>query len=151
MHQPRGFRTTYQEVDYDGDEDESANAGSPTVSVDGDPDIDVTVRGARLGTYTQARLVQVNDNNGRLFEIGQDFGSWLAVDPDLFADLKTWPPKNVVGSKQIAIGELRTTDVLTIGLESASRAGRPSAVLADAGAGRPGRLPVARRGPSPRC
>ncbi|QNN51795.1 DEAD/DEAH box helicase [Nocardioides mesophilus] len=123
MHQPRGFRTTYQEVDYDGDEDESANAGSPTVSVDGDPDTDVTVRGARLGTYTQARLVQVNDNNGRLFEIGQDFGSWLAVDPDLFADLKTWPPKNVVGSKQIAIGELRTTDVLTIGLESAHAPG----------------------------
>ncbi|ANH39189.1 ATP-dependent RNA helicase RhlE [Nocardioides dokdonensis FR1436] len=123
MHQPRGFRTTYQEVDYDGDEDESANAGSPTISVDGDPDLDVIVRGARLSTYVQARLVQVNDNNGRLFDIGQDFGSWLATDPELFADIKTWPPKNVVGSKQIAIGELRTTDVLTIGLDSAHAPG----------------------------
>ncbi|MCZ4499986.1 MAG: rhlE 2 [Marmoricola sp.] len=118
MHQPRGFRTTYQEVDYDGDEDQSANAGSQSVSIDGDPDVAVIVRCARLGTYGQARLVQVNDNNGRLFNIGQDFGSWLVADPDLFADLKTWPPKDLVGSKQIAIGELRTTDVLTVGLES---------------------------------
>lgn len=123
MHQPRGFRTTYQEIDYDGDEDQSANAGSLTVSVDGDPDIDETVRGARLGTYAQARLVQVNDNNGRLFEIGQDFGTWLAADPELFADLKTWPPKTVVSSKQIAIGELRTTDVLTIALDSSHSPG----------------------------
>lgn len=123
MHQPRGFRTTYQAVDYDGDEDQSSNASSPTISVDGDPDIDVTVRGARLGTYAQARLVQVNDNNGRLYDIGQDAGSWLATDPELFADLKTWPPTNLVGSKQIAIGEIRTTDVLTIGLASAHAPG----------------------------
>ena len=123
MHQPRGFRTTYQEVDYDGDEDQSANAGPPAISVDGDPDLDVTVRGARLSSYAQARLVQVNDNNGRLFDIGPDFGSWLATDPELFSDLKTWPPKNVVGSKAIAIGELRTTDMLTVGLDSAHAPG----------------------------
>ncbi|NUR07690.1 MAG: DEAD/DEAH box helicase [Nocardioidaceae bacterium] len=123
MHQPRGFRTTYQEVDYDGDEDQSANAGSQTISVDGDPDTDATVRGARLSSYGQARLVQVNDNNGRLFDIGQDYGSWLAADPELFADLKAWPPNSLVGSRQIAIGELRTTDALTVGLNGAHAPG----------------------------
>lgn len=118
MHQPLGFRTTFQEVDYDGDEDQSASAGAPTISVDGEPDVEAHVHGARLSTYTQARLIQINDNNGRLFEIGQDGGSWLATDSELFSDLKNWPPTYAVGSKQIAIGEMRTTDVLTVGLDS---------------------------------
>lgn len=116
MHQPKGFRTTYRDADYDGDEDQSANAGAPTISVDGNPDPDLTVLGARIRGYAQARLVQVNDNNGRLFSIGQDHGSWLSTDSDLFEDLKGWPPANVSGSKGIAIGELRTTDALTIGV-----------------------------------
>ncbi|WP_300646133.1 DEAD/DEAH box helicase [Nocardioides sp.] len=116
MHQPRGFRTVYHEVDFDGDEDQSANASAPTISVDGEPETDVTVLGARLSGYAQARLVQVNDNNGRLFSVGEAHGSWLVTDADLYEDLKAWPPTNVIASKQIAIGELRTTDALTIGI-----------------------------------
>ena len=37
--------------------------------------------------------------------------SWY--DPALFGDVKGWPPKDMTTWGEIAIGEMRTTDVLT--------------------------------------
>ena len=78
----------------------------------------------RISSYDQAQLVQVNDNNGRLFPVAKDNdGSYLVTDPTLFPDVKGWPPPGFTTVKEIAIGELRTTDVLTVGLENAAPPG----------------------------
>lgn len=118
MHQPSGFRTTYRQEDFDDENDESPSAGAPSISVSGPPDRELTIDGATLLSYDQAQLVQINDNNGALFPVARDGdGSYLVTDPSLFPDVKGWPP-NLTPLKEIAIGELRTTDVLTVGLQN---------------------------------
>lgn len=116
MHQPSGFRTTYRQEDFDDENDESPSAGAPSISVSGPPDRALSIDGTTLLSYDQAQLVQVNDNNGALFPIARDGdGSYLVTAPSLFPDVKGWPPR-LTPLKEIAIGELRTTDVLTVGL-----------------------------------
>lgn len=118
LHQPTGFRTTFKKRDYDDEQDESPSSGSPKVSLSGPPDSEILVGGARIRSYEQARLLQVNDNNKKLFGIARDRGEALAVDPELFADEPTWPPNALKASEHIAIGEIRTTDVLVVSLDS---------------------------------
>ncbi|MGB7450242.1 MAG: DEAD/DEAH box helicase [Ornithinimicrobium sp.] len=119
MHQPSGFRTTYRPEDFDDENNESPSAGAPAISVSGPPDRQLAIEGATLLSYDQAQLIQVNDNNGALFPLARDSdGSYLVTDPSLFPDVKGWPPPKLASLKEIAIGEIRTTDVLTVGLLS---------------------------------
>lgn len=118
MHQPAGFKTTYQPRDFDEEQDESPSAGSPTVSLEGVPDRQIHVYGSSISSYDQARLLQLNDNNGRLFGIAREHNYVHAVDADLFSDERTWPPNALRATERIAIGEIRTTDVMVVEIES---------------------------------
>lgn len=115
VHQPLGFRTTYKVSDFRDSTDESPRAGHIALALTDQPISEVEVRGTFLKVYDRARLVQINDNNGRLFTVGSDNDRSVLVDePTLFADVKGWPPPGLPQSRKIAIGELRVTDVLTI-------------------------------------
>lgn len=117
VHQPLGFRTTYKTSDYRDSTDDSPRAGHVALALTDQPSTEAHVRGSHLKVYDKARLVQINDNNGRLFTVGTDQDRSVLVDePSLFPDVKGWPPKNLPHLRSIAIGELRVTDVLTIGL-----------------------------------
>lgn len=119
VHQPLGFRTTYKMADYRDSTDESPRAGHIALALTDQPSGEVEVRGSHLKVYEKARLFQVNDNNGRLFTVGtSNDGSVLVDEPSLYADVKGWPPRDLIQKRQIAIGELRVTDVLTIGLQA---------------------------------
>lgn len=118
VHQPAGFRTTYRKRDFDDTNDESPGAGSQSVSIDGPPDQVADVHGAALSVYELAQLIQINDNHGRLFPVSVEGGSTLVIDSNLFPDEKAWPPPMLKADREIAIGELRATDVLTIALSS---------------------------------
>ena len=119
VHQPSGFRTTYRQPrDFDDANDESPAAGRQSVSVDGEPRRDSVVGGAKLAVYEQAQLIQINDNNGRLFPLAKDHSSQVVTDANLFPDEKGWPPTALKPERSVAIGELRTTDVLTLELVS---------------------------------
>lgn len=118
MHQPAGFRTTFHERDYSDENDESSAAGAPAVSVTGPADTIEKVRGATLSTFEQAQLVQINDNNGQLYRVAAHKGTYVVDEPALFGEIAGWPPHNLTVTKSIAIGELRTTDVLTIDIET---------------------------------
>lgn len=124
MHQPLGFRTTFKSADYNDVNDESPNAGSQAVSTVGPPDRDIQVHAARIKTFEQAQLVQINDNNGSLFPVANDWNTVLVDDVSLFGDVKGWPPPSMSVFDKIAIGELRITDVLTVGLDSDALPGR---------------------------
>ena len=119
MYQPSGFRTTYKMVDFDDDQDESPNAGRPSIAIADRPTHESPILGGRVSTYEQARLIQFNDNSGRLFNVGRSTdGSILVDNPELFTDVPRWPPANLSDPKSIAIGEIRVTDVLTVGLNT---------------------------------
>ncbi len=115
VHQPAGFRTTFRKPrDYDDSNDESPGTGSQSVSIDGPPSRRSNILGALVEVFEQSQLVQINDNDGRLFPVAREWDSELVVDPRLFPDEKGWPPPALKAAREIAIGELRTTDVLTI-------------------------------------
>lgn len=115
VHQPAGFRTTFRKPrDYDDSNDESPGTGSQSVSIDGPPSRGSTILGSRVEVYEQSQLVQINDNDGRLFPVASEWDNELVVDPRLFPDEKGWPPPALKASREIAIGELRTTDILTV-------------------------------------
>ncbi|WP_256837750.1 DUF1998 domain-containing protein [Ornithinimicrobium faecis] len=123
VHQPAGFRTTFKPRDFDDEQDESPSSGNPKVSLTGKPDQETAVGGARIASYEQSRLLQVNDNNKQLFSVARDRGEFLAVDPDLFPDEPTWPPNSPKPDRQIAIGEMRTTDVVVVAIDSPTTPG----------------------------
>lgn len=123
MHQPAGFRTNYRADDYDGEEDDSPGASSPTIAVSGHPSNEARIRDAVVRGFEQAPLVQFNDNNGRLFPVARSGGGYLVDDDALFGHMKGWPPANLVPENHIAIGEIRTTDIATVTLDSANAPG----------------------------
>ena len=130
MHQPTGFRTTFRERDYSDENDESPGR-APAISVTGPADTVEKVRGATVSTFEQAQLVQINDNNGRLYRVAAQSGTVLVDEPALFGEVAGWPPP-ADRDKSIAIGELRTTDVLTIDIETDHIPGKVIPYAADA-------------------
>ena len=108
MIEPLGFRTDYAEEDYDEEPDSGSFAESPRVSELADfPNSEDCVGSATLRVYQQSRLISVNTNRGQLFP------------------LRRLPDKSVVVSDPAlpniflrAIGEIRTTDVLTVEINS---------------------------------
>ena len=118
LHQPAGFRTTFKPRDFDDEQDESPSSGSPKVSLSGPPDQESAIGGSIIRSYEQARLLQINDNNKSLFSVAKDRGEQLVVDRDLFPDEPTWPPNALTPDRQIAIGEIRTTDVMVVAIDS---------------------------------
>lgn len=124
LYEPLGFRTTFIPRDFEDEADESPSSGFPKLSLPGPPDSVMAIYGARIKLHEQVRLLQVNDNNGELFAIAREKGQALVMNHELFLDEKGWPPKDLQPVKRIAIGEIRTTDVALIGLESESLANR---------------------------
>lgn len=118
VYQPLGFRTTYVPRDYDDENDAAPSAGVPTLSVS----VPATSRHIILGTevrvYEQARLLQINDNRGTLFPVAtQHDKSVIVTDKSLFPDKGHWPPP-ATADREIAIGAIRVTDVMTVQIVS---------------------------------
>jgi DEAD/DEAH box helicase domain-containing protein len=121
MHEPLGFRTTYQAVDYDDENDDSPSAASPSLATIEDASVDFIIGGIRVNVYDQARLVQANTNRGDGFAVIPEYNSRVIRDPKLFprAERIKWFTKEPALEERIAIGALRTTDALTIALTDA--------------------------------
>lgn len=120
MHEPRGFRTNYQAMDFE-DHAERGSLLSPPQLGFVPPDSPASsVLGLSLQPLTQTRVMLINDNNGRLFDISPERDGSLRVwDPSLYsprARPRVQNPPASTGS--IAIGSVRTTDVLLIKLDA---------------------------------
>lgn len=119
LHQPLGFRTTYEPVDYRDENDELSRVSDSSLSVVRPAEREEHVRATHLENFEQQRLVQYNDNNGLLFTVVKQADSFVATDDWLFRpnDLGGWRPPAAQGARSIAIGEVRVTDVLTVELD----------------------------------
>jgi len=116
LHQPLGFRTTYTPVDYTDENDDVTKVSDAALSVIRPAIRSHPVAATLLEVYEQQRLVQYNDNNGELFTVVNQGGSLVCQDEWLYRkrDLDTWSPPSSSSRQQIAIGEIRITDVLTV-------------------------------------
>jgi DEAD/DEAH box helicase domain-containing protein len=79
--------------------------------------------GTEVRVYEQARLLQVNDNRGALFPVATQYDkSVIVTDKALFPDSGPWPPTST-SEREIAIGAIRVTDVLTLRVATAEAPG----------------------------
>ena len=112
MHEPLGFRTDYYPRDFKGDAEASGSASHPklVIAADVNPDSEIQFQQARISVYEQARLLTLNDNKGKLFKIAS-LTDGSKVEDSLVNQFQTKIPGSEVS---IAIGEIRTTDAMTL-------------------------------------
>ena len=70
-----------------------------------------------LETYEQAQVVQTNDNHGDLFPLRRLSDASVVVTDDSLFPPRTWKAPAGTDLGDAAIGELRTTDALVVGLD----------------------------------
>jgi DEAD/DEAH box helicase domain-containing protein len=116
MYQPLGFRTTYRPKDFNDENEFAPGAALPAVTMATPPTSSEQVGGARLETYEQAQVVQVNDNRGDLFPLRELTDGSVVVPEQSLYPPKTWLTPAGTDKGRAAIGEVRTTDVLLVGL-----------------------------------
>ena len=112
MYEPLGFRTDYYPKDFKGDSEANASASQPKLVIAADviPDRESVLNLARIKVYEQARLVTINDNRGKLFKVAT-LSDGSKVQEPLISQYQT----KISGTEvEIAIGEIRTTDAMTL-------------------------------------
>jgi DEAD/DEAH box helicase domain-containing protein len=119
MYEPLGFRTTFKPRDYDDESDVSSPASSPRLVLGANvsPSNTYNFGNATLTTYEQARLVTINDNRGKYFKCVKAKDGTMVVPATLPPFLRQEVPADSV-EKEIAIGEIRTTDALLIDIKT---------------------------------
>lgn len=115
MFEPRGFRTTYKPRPYRIDGSRAQAKSLPTfVSAQEATSLE-EILGVDVRLYEQGKLLQYNDNRGRLFDLKrQGDGSVVAVDKLIYP--RGWKdmPTTGIDIGKSAIGEIRTTDAVTV-------------------------------------
>lgn len=119
LYQPEGFRTIYSAPDYDDTHITPMYAGYSELSTSTKLAAEQWLYGSSLQLLEQSEVVSVNDNNRRLFRLSrQSDGSVVALNRDLYRrPLPEFMRTGGVEVNDAAIGEVRRTDVLLLGLD----------------------------------
>jgi len=119
VYQPEGYRTIYSQPDYDDSHVTPTYSGYTELSASTTTGSNLsTLGGMSVSLLEQAEVVAVNDNNKNLFNMSKlDDGSVIVTNRDLYR--RAFPEFMRHGSElsSAAIGEVRRTDVLLIGLD----------------------------------
>ncbi|WP_344119733.1 helicase-related protein [Kocuria aegyptia] len=120
VYQPEGYRTIYSNPDYDDTHITPMYAGYSELSANAEMGARQWLHGTSVQLLEQAEVVSVNDNNRKLFRLSkQSDGSVIALNRDLYR--RPLPEFMRTGGADLddaAIGEVRRTDVLLLGLDS---------------------------------
>ena len=115
MYEPLGFRTTYVERPFRIDQSRTHAKSMPTFVSEQEMSLQSRVCDVDLRLYEQGKLVQYNDNKTKLFKLlRQADQSVVASDKNLYPSGWRDMPETGQDLGSAAIGEIRTTDALTV-------------------------------------
>ncbi|WP_431710455.1 DEAD/DEAH box helicase [Glutamicibacter uratoxydans] len=116
LFEPLGFRTTYMPRPYRIDQSRSQSKSLPSFVSTGAEPQGIAVGAVDVRLYEQGKLLQYNDNRGQYFELVKtdDDDSVVAVNSGLYRSGWKAMPSNGKAIGKSAIGEIRTTDALTV-------------------------------------
>jgi DEAD/DEAH box helicase domain-containing protein len=122
MHEPLGFRTTYEAKPFRTLAVRKHSTGFPSFSPVGLPAHRFETGNSSVEIFEQSQLLQVNDNRGVLFDLARlNDRSVIARNQELYSESWKMPSGNPIG--HAAIGELRITDALTVEIARAQGPG----------------------------
>jgi DEAD/DEAH box helicase domain-containing protein len=115
LFQPRGFRTTYKNRDYDDQRARGPNLPPPILAFEPDEKSARSEGAATVNITGEEPIALINDNNGRLFEFYRDRDTLVVPEEALYNQGAPWKiPNGQQPEVAGAIGAVFKTDVLTI-------------------------------------
>lgn len=119
MHEPRGFRTLNQPIDYDEQAERGPMLPPPQLGLMPPDAPGLALGGLTLQPMPSVPVVLLNDNNGRLFTATRDRDSVNVWDPSLYSPKVDLDGRVMRDDLRFAIGSIKTTDILLMALRSA--------------------------------
>lgn len=122
MYQPKGFRTDWNARDYDDIIPRRSSAGLPQIGYTTGDEASFTVENITATFRESADVFTINDNNGRLFEMYKDKGSIVVphISRHVDDDLKRAGRLGEKPDYLAAIGAVKPSDVLLLGVRSSA-------------------------------
>ena len=121
LYQPLGFRTTYRSRDYDDMTEGMGSVGFPQLAIKSGTGEVERVRALRIEKWRDSvPVIRINDNYGNLFDLTElRHGSVVCQDEELYDQAPGFPLQGSSIRGRGAIGEIRSTDVVTITIDKA--------------------------------
>jgi DEAD/DEAH box helicase domain-containing protein len=126
LHQPLGFRTDYSFVDFEDLNEPVSAADAPQLAVNPErTSLSEVVGAMTVRVLEQSEVVRVNDNRGQLFRlVRMNDQSVVCDDESLYEDGLRVRTDGTARLSDIAIGDVRPTDVLVLSLDRLELQGR---------------------------
>lgn len=129
LFQPKGFRTTYKERDYDDMRARGPNLPPPVLAFEPDRASARTDGAATINLTGGEPIALINDNGGQLFSLYRDRDTLVVPDAALFPNGLPWKIQDTQAPEDAgAIGAIFKTDVLTIDMVNLPGAGNNGAL-----------------------
>lgn len=117
LFQPKGFRTTYKNRDYDDQRARGPNLPPPVLAFEPMQESMRRECAAELNLTSGEPIALINDNSGRYFSFYRDRDTMVVPEAELYGDGSPWRmPDGQAPEVSGAIGAVFKTDVLTIDL-----------------------------------
>ena len=122
LYQPLGFRTSYRSRDYDDMTEGMGSVGFPQLAIKSGTGEVERVRALCIEKWRDpVPVIRINDNNGNLFDLTTlRHGSVVCQDEELYDQAPEFPLEGSSIRDRGAIGEIRSTDVVTLTIDRAS-------------------------------
>lgn len=115
LFQPKGFRTTHKERDYDDQRARGPNLPPPVLAFEPDPGTARTEGPTLVNLTSEKPIALINDNDQRLFEFYRDRDTLVVTDAALYSGSNNpFPVTAQTPEHTGAIGAVFKTDVLTL-------------------------------------
>jgi DEAD/DEAH box helicase domain-containing protein len=136
LYQPLGFRTDYEERNFEEDADFGAPTKGPQLGWTTQVDATLVRDQLEIAALTGATLVEVNDNAGSMFNFHRvDDESVVVADPDSYrAPMPNWMNQLATRNPSIpgaAIGAVRVTDLVVMTLTDVGISGPQGMIVAN--------------------